>query len=216
MISLRNVDIEAGGRTIFKNVSCDFPGGSISTIRKTGMLEGSSTLLKCCSGIVHPTAGEVSFKGQDVHRMPERDRYRRLCYCYEIGGLVSLFSIYNNIALPLVYHSIFPNDEIPGRIYRVCEKLDIEDLLDLEPHQLNDVQARLVNLARALVLEAEAIFIDELQSGMSQKIHDSVVNELLDQAASGCTIIMVTASGHDESFAHLKLEIANQTLEAVQ
>lgn len=216
MISLRNVNIDMGGRVMFRDINCDFPGGSITTIRKTGVLDGSSTLLKCCSGIMQPSSGEVLWKGENVNGLSGRDRYRRLSYCYESGGLVSLFSIYNNIALPLVYHNIYPEDEIQERIYQVCSQLNIDHLLELEPYQLNDVQIRLANLARAFILKAEAIFVDELQTGMSQDIYDNVVEVLQEQARCDRVIVMVTTSGHDDSFAGLKLQISNQALEVLQ
>lgn len=216
MISLENINIQIGGRTIFKDITCTFPSGSITTIRKMGMLDGSSTLLKCCSGILAPASGKILFQGENINKLSDRDRYRKLSYCYEIGGLVSLFSIYSNIALPLTYHSIYSENEIQERIYQVSRQLHIEHLLGLEPHQLNDVQVRLVNLARAFILQAEAIFIDELQTGMSQHIYDNVIDALQEQARSDRTIVMVTTSGHDDSFAKLKLQIHNQSLEAVQ
>ena len=70
-------------------------------------------------------------------------------------------------------------------------------------------------MARALIVDADAIFIDELQSGMSRQIHNCVVSILRKQADRGKVVVMVTTSGDDDSFADQYLSINQGRLRAV-
>lgn len=213
MVTLDKVQIKRSGLVLFREVSWQFPKASITAIRKTGVLDGSSTLLQCCAGLQAPDRGNVTFDGTDIQKFSNKERFRTLSYCYEYGGLISLFTVYNNLAMPLIYHNIYRDEEVHLKIESVAAELDIEDLLGLEPHQLNDVQIRLVNLMRALVLDSPAIFIDELQAGMSEKMITDVVAVLKRYTQQGSTVIMVTTSGDYDEFADHQLAIINKNLE---
>ncbi len=215
MLSLQDLTVGFNGVVLFDKLSHEFSASSITSIRKSQLLDGSSTLLKCCAGILAPNDGSVAFKGTNIEELTDQQRFQHLSYCFEAGGMVSLFTIYNNLAMPLVYHNLYPKREIEERILHTSEELQISHLLDKEPLQLTDVQLRLVNLARALIVDADAIFIDELQSGMSRQIHDCVVSILRKQADRGKVVVMVTTSGDDDSFADQYLSINQGRLRAV-
>ena len=215
MIALDNVTISFGKRILFRELNYHFAAGKITVIRKSDLLDGGSTLLKCCAGIITPSEGVVRFGQKDLVKMSPQELYHSLCYCHEAGGLVSLFTVYNNLAIPLQYHQVFTEEEIHERIVQVADRLGITPLLELEPFQLNDVQVRLVNLARALVVDANVILIDELQTGMSATMLSHVIDLLQTMAKQGVSILMVTTSGHEESFADQQLIIRNNQLESL-
>lgn len=213
MVTLNDVQIQRGGQRLFQGLNWVFPEKSITAIRKTGVLDGSTTLLQCCAGMILPSSGKITYKGIDVKTLSDKERFASLNYCYESGGLISLFTVYNNIAIPLIYHDIYTDKEARDKITRVAAELNIENLLDFEPHQLNDVQLRLVNLLRALVLDSRVIFVDELQTGMSEKMLMAVVSVIKRHVQRGCTFVMVTTMGDHDEFADHHLAIANKTLE---
>lgn len=212
MLELRNVWVGSESNPLFQGIDCRFEPGRITSIRKGGVLDGSSTLLKCCAGIIPLQAGVITCKTLPVHQMAADSRFRTISYCFEAGGLVSLFSVYNNIAIPLRYHGICDEDEVEARVQRAMKQLDIEALAHAEPHELNDVQQRLVNLARAFAIDADVLLIDELQTGMSQMMYSRIVGQLQAQAARNKTIIMVTTSGDEDDFADRHLLIRDRTL----
>ena len=215
MLKTNNLTVGYGGKELLKDVNCEFAAGQIVSIRKAGMLDGSSTFLKSCAGILQPLAGDVAWNGRNLNDFKAGERFKNFCYCYEIGGLISLFTVFNNIALPITYHRIFPRQEIQQRIHEVAQKLDIESLLSMEPFQLNDVQTRLVNLARALVLDPHLLLIDEVQAGMSGEMVAAIADVLVETAGEGKAVVMVTTAGDDESFANQRYLINNQNLERI-
>ena len=212
MLELQNVRVGPEINPLFKDLSCSFASGAITSIRKGGVLDGSSTLLKYCAGMFQPQAGQINWNAQPVHQLAAGARFRTLSYCFEEGGLVSLFSVYNNIAIPLRYHGICKEGEVEERVRRAVGQLGITHLIHAEPHQLNDVQQRLVNLARAFAIGVDVLLIDELQTGMSQMMYSKIVEQLQQQAERGRTIVMVTTSGDEDGFADRHLLIRNRTL----
>ncbi|MAM86080.1 MAG: hypothetical protein CME36_02070 [unclassified Hahellaceae] len=212
MLALKDVQLGSGANLLFRRVNYEFEAGRITSIRKGGVLDGSSTLLKCCAGIISPHAGAVSWQMQPVEHMAAGTRFRTLSYCFEAGGLVSLFSVYNNIAIPLRYHGICDEDEVQMRVQQAMAQLGIDHLIHAEPHELNDVQQRLVNLARAFAIDADVLLIDELQTGMSHFMYSRIVAQLQEQAARNKTIVMVTTSGDEDDFADHHLLIRDRAL----
>ena len=67
-------------------------------------------------------------------------------------------------------------------------------LLQMQPHELNDVQTRLVNLARALVMSPELLLIDELEGGMPDDMIDSTMRLLKGKARKENMTVLLTSS----------------------
>ena len=215
-MQLRDVSVDVQGRNILRGLELEFRAGEITAIRKAGVLDGSSTLLRCCAGIETSYRGKILWRGSDIRSLTPEQRFRELGYCHERGGLISLFDVYGNLALPLIYHFNLTAKHADRIIRRVADPLEIAPLLSLEPFQLNDVQTRLVNLARALCMDCSLIMVDEIQTGMSLDMIQRVAGVLRDQADAGKTVIMITTAGDLDDFAHEHLILRKQRLEDVE
>lgn len=91
------------------------------------------------------------------------------------------------------------------------------ELLALEPHQLNDVQTRMMNLLRAMVFRPKLILLDEVQSGMSHEMRENMLNVLLrEQQEHQYAVVMTVTAGDRTDFADRVLAIHNHQLEEVQ
>ena len=67
-------------------------------------------------------------------------------------------------------------------------------MLEQQPHELNDVQTRLVNLARALVIDPQLLLIDELEGGMPDDMIDTTIAMLIDRGKALGSITLMTSS----------------------
>jgi len=212
MLELKDIRIQFENNIVFDDLSHCFDTSSITCI-KTGVLDGGTSLLKCCAGIIKPALGSVSLDGRSIENINDQDIFNDINFCYESGGLVSIFTVYNNIALPMVYHGKYTEKEIRQRIKDIAKKLGIADLLQVEPHQLNDVHTRLANLTRALVISPKLLLVDELQAGMSPEMREAVLEVLTDyQKRDEFTLIMTTTAGDENSFADYRYKIFEQHL----
>lgn len=212
IFELANFSLNLAERSLFNDITLKLERRQTFCI-ETAILDGGSSLLKCCAGIYQPTKGNVLLEGEQISTLSHEQRFRNLTYCYELGGLISSFSIYNNIAFPLLFNGICKTDEVKNRIYEMAELLDITHLMRLETHQINDVQMRLINLLRALCIQPKVMMLDEIQSGMS----DDMIQQLIDvlknqQSLHGFSILMTTTGGDQTDFADRTFRIENQRL----
>ena len=172
-LQVQNLSIEYPGKLLFRGADLQVADHELVAV-KTALQDGGTSLLKGIGGMLNGVSGSVLLGQHDVLRRPGAELLHRIGYVYEAHGLVSLMSVRDNIALPLVYHAQqfhpqLDRNDIDKRLETICRMLDLdESLFAHQPHQLNDVQSRLANLARALMVDPWLLLIDELEGGMSE------------------------------------------------
>jgi ABC-type lipoprotein export system ATPase subunit len=193
-LTISKLHIEYPGQRVFDSIDLNFEDNEIIAI-ETHVLDGGTSLLQGIGGFLNDVGGEVNLNGLDLLHCSPAKRAIRVGYVYEDQGLVSLYNIYQNIVLPLQFHTDLSDEEINERASEVCMSLNLsEELFTDHPHQLNDVQTRLVNLARGLIINPELLLIDELEGGMSEAyLHDTMATLREKQQASPMTIIITTS-----------------------
>ena len=109
--------------------------------------------------------------------------------------ILYLLLVFQNIALPLEFHTDLTFAQTSALIHTTIEALNMPSaLLQMQPHELNDVQTRLVNLARALVVSPELLLIDELEGGMPDEMIDSTMKLLKNKARQHNMTVLLTSS----------------------
>ena len=178
MLNVDHLTIEYPDQLMFSDVSFEVNDGEILAIISE-VLDGGTSLLKTLAGMLTGIEGRITLDGIDVLEMHPRSRALAIGYAYEQQGLISLYNVFQNIALPLEFHTDLDAKQTQNRIVSILQELDIDpSLLRLQPHDLNDVQTRLINLARAMILEPKLLLIDELEGGMPEEMIDSVMQVL--------------------------------------
>lgn len=194
MLNVDHLTIEYPGRPMFDNVSFEVSDRQILAIISE-VLDGGTSLLKALAGMLTGIEGRIILDGTDVLTMDPRTRALSVGYAYEEQGLISLYNVFQNIALPLEFHTDLDAKQTQDRIISILQELDLDQsLLRLQPHDLNDVQTRLINLARALVLEPKLVLIDELEGGMPDEMIDSVMQVLMARKHRTGQIFVMTTS----------------------
>lgn len=212
-LSIRNLTIEYPDTSLFVDVNLEVEPTELVAVRSE-VLDGGTSLLKGIAGFLNGVQGKVLVQGIDLLDHPPNDVIHRIGYVYEAAGLVSLFSIKQNIALPLLFHSKLTPLEIDRRVDDVCESLGlVASIYPLKPHQLNDVQTRLVNLARALIVRPMLLLVDELEGGMSEDYLRDTINAIREhQQRYPMPVIMTTMSDEIFNRADRVYRIANRNL----
>ncbi|MCB1647684.1 MAG: ATP-binding cassette domain-containing protein, partial [Pseudomonadales bacterium] len=194
-ISIRHLHIEYPEQLLFKDVSFDVANDELVAIR-TEVLDGGTSLLKGIAGQLNGVDGSVLYEGVDLLDSPPSDIYFRIGFVYEEKGLLGIYNTEQNICLPLQFHSDLSDAEIHTAMQEVCELLHIpQEQWSRKPHELNDVQMRMVNLARALITRPGLLLIDELEGGMSDEYLVDTIQVLRErQKHNPMAIIVTTAS----------------------
>ena len=193
-LTLENLHIEYPKVLLFDRLNFQFSAGSLIGI-ETDVLDGATSLLKGIGGMLNDIDGRSILNGRNILTMPASERARKVGFVYENEGLISLYDVIQNIALPLEFHTDLTFSQTRSLINTTIKALNVPSaLLQMQPHELNDVQTRLVNLARALVMSPELLLIDELEGGMPDDMIDSTMQLLKSKARQDNMTVLLTSS----------------------
>jgi len=166
---------------------------------------GKSTLLNILGLLDNPTAGSYIFNGTEVANLKERDRtiFRKgnIGFVFQSFNLIDELNVYENVELPLIYLKM-KTSERKKRVEEVLDRMKIGHRAKHFPQQLSGGQQQRVAIARAVVANPKLILADEPTGNLDSKNGIEVINLLTELNKEGTTIIMVTHSDRDASYAH--------------
>jgi oligopeptide transport system ATP-binding protein len=194
-----------GGRVqAVRGVSFTIGKGEIlGLVGETG--SGKTTVGKCVVRLLNPSAGTVTFDGQDITRVPRR-RLRELRARMQMvfqdpySSLDPRMTVAEIVAEPLRAHTADSRAQIHARAAKVIERVGLSaSVLQRLPHELSGGQRQRVGLARALVLEPQLLIADEPVSALDVSVRAGILNLLADlQRSMGFSCLFIT---HDLSVA---------------
>ena len=181
---------------------------------------GKSTLLNILGLIDNPTEGTYMLNEQDVSMLSESKRtdIRKgmIGFVFQSFNLIDELNVYENIELPLLYMGISASER-KKRVEAVMEQLSMSHRRRHYPRQLSGGQQQRVAIARAIVAQPSIILADEPTGNLDSKNSKEVMNILQQLHKQGTTIIMVTHSLHDASYAERIINLYDgQVVEQVE
>ncbi|MDR0891466.1 MAG: ABC transporter ATP-binding protein [Mediterranea sp.] len=165
---------------------------------------GKSTLLNILGLLDNPTNGKYYLNGTEVSTFTEsrRTELRKgiIGFVFQSFNLIDELNVYENIELPLLYMKI-PASERKRRVEAAMQRMDITHRSKHFPQQLSGGQQQRVAIARAVVAGPKLILADEPTGNLDSKNGKEVMELLSELNKEGATIVMVTHSQHDASYA---------------
>lgn len=166
---------------------------------------GKSTLLNILGLLDNPTGGEYYLNGTEVSKYTESQRtsLRKgvIGFVFQSFNLIDELNVYENVELPLTYLNIKASER-RRMVDNILHRMNISHRAKHFPQQLSGGQQQRVAIARAVVTNPKLILADEPTGNLDSKNGAEVMNLLTELNREGTTIIMVTHSQHDASFAH--------------
>src|SRR5512135_556963 len=159
---------------------------------------GKSTTLRLIAGILHPTHGDIRFKGRSLNGVPPEQR--NMSMVFENYALYSHMTVSENLAFPLHARGL-PKAEIEKRIGRMAEILQITDLLDRRPGFLSGGQRQRVALGRAMIREADIYLLDEPISHLDAKLRHLMRGEIKAMCAERAATVIYVTHDYKEAMA---------------
>ena len=185
------------------------PGDFISIIGPSG--SGKSTLLHLLSGLDHPTSGSLTYDGQEIYTLPDKElsafRRRQMGFIFQQFNLLPVLTARENILMPLLLDKKQPDE---GYLSQLAELLGIRNRLDHLPHELSGGQQQRVAIARALIAQPEPTGNLDSKSG-------GEVMELLKgiRERMGKTLVIITHDNRIAAAADRQLTIMDGVLSEV-
>ena len=136
---------------------------------------GKTTLLRCLAGLELPDAGAIYIGDNDVTDW--EPRRRSLAMVFQSYAVFPHLTVFDNIAFGLKMQKR-PKSEIETRVRQSATLLEVEPYLERHPSQLSGGQRQRVAVARALVMNAQVLLMDEPLSNLDALLRIQMRAEL--------------------------------------
>ncbi len=180
---------------------------------------GKSTLLNILGLLDSPTEGKYWLGDEEVGHLKERERtaYRkgRIGFVFQSFNLIDELTVEENVDLQLKYLGV-GKTERKERVLDILRKVKLSHRAKHYPHQLSGGQQQRVAIARAVVGKPSIILADEPTGNLDSKNGMEVMQLLSELNEEGTTIVMVTHSKHDATYANRIINLFDgQVVDAV-
>lgn len=157
---------------------------------------GKSTLIRHLNRLIDPTAGSISFGGEDILAMdiPALNAFRRkrLGMVFQRFGLLPHRNVMDNVAYGLEIQGT-ARKEREAAASKWIERVGLAGYETKFPDQLSGGMQQRVGLARALATDPEVLLMDEAFSALDPLIRSDMQDELMKlQAELHKTIVFIT------------------------
>jgi peptide/nickel transport system ATP-binding protein len=159
-----------------------YAGETLGLVGESGC--GKSTTGRLAARLLEPTAGRISYNGQDITRAGRRELKPirpeiQMIFQDPYSSLNPRHTVGSIIRGPMVINDIIPPG---GREARARELLEIVGLnpehYNRFPHEFSGGQRQRIGVARALALDPKLIIADEPVSALDVSIQAQVINLL--------------------------------------
>lgn len=160
MLRVEALEKRFGGLTALSNIDIKVDKGKIyGLIGPNG--SGKTTLLNLVTGVLKPTRGKIYVKDVDVTGKPPHAITRMgVSRTFQIPRIFPELTVEENMLA--IKHESFSRD----RLDEVLKLVDLNDVRANKAKSLGYGQRKDLELARAIVLDTELLFLDEPMAGL--------------------------------------------------
>jgi NitT/TauT family transport system ATP-binding protein len=193
ILAARGVTKFYAGKTdrvlVLDNITLELRAGElVALLGPSG--SGKSTLLRTLAGLVRPSSGEVL-----VHGQPLEGPNPQVAIVFQSFALYPWLTVVQNVELGLLAKDV-PRAERRKRSLAAIDLIGLDGFEDAYPRELSGGMKQRVGFARALVVEPEALFMDEPFSALdvltAQNLREQLLDLWTDREMPTRAILMVT------------------------
>jgi branched-chain amino acid transport system ATP-binding protein len=156
---------------------------------------GKTTFVNCMTGLDKPTAGTIVFNGQDITKTPS----------YRIGrlGMARTFQVVKPLRQLTVRENVATGAMFGARgadrsaaqarqaADEVLERIGLADMRNRTATELTIPDLKRLELAKALAMDPQILFLDEVMAGLNQAEIEKAMDLILSINRSGVTLFVI-------------------------
>jgi ABC-type polar amino acid transport system ATPase subunit len=202
-LSVRNVELRRGGRTLVAALNLDARPGDLIALRGPSGC-GKTTILRAIAGLDPFERGtiDVGDARLEAKTVPDRAMLHRLRrsvgLVFQFHCLFEHMSALQNVCLAPVHVYGTPHHEAEHTGRELLTQLGVESRADALPRELSGGEAQRVAIARALAVNPPVLLMDEPMASLDPSRRAELGALLQRLTVSGRTLLVTT---HDERFA---------------
>ncbi|MBR2421134.1 MAG: sugar ABC transporter ATP-binding protein [Oscillospiraceae bacterium] len=157
---------------------------------------GKSTLIKILTGIYSMTEGSIHIKGEEVHMKSVKDaRENRIAAIHQEICLVPYISVARNVYLGRELKNklgLMDDKTMEAETQKLLDRLGMDIDASKEVRQYSIAQQQLIEIAKALALDAEILLMDEPTSSLTEKEVTKLFETIRRLKENGTSIIYIS------------------------
>lgn len=184
------IKVQYGGLIAVNDASLSLAKGQVlGLIGPNGA--GKSTLFNAITGFAPINAGRITFLEQDVTQLPSYIRTRKgMGRTFQTERPYEDLTVLENVLVAAFLKNPKRKDAERAALSSL-EKVDLLDRAHQLSSDLNLARLRRLELAKALVLEPQVLFLDEIMAGLNPPALKEMIEFLRTLTATGISIVMV-------------------------
>jgi branched-chain amino acid transport system ATP-binding protein len=190
LLQLEGVTAGYGGGDILHELDLTIEEGAITCIVGPNGA-GKSTVLRVVSGLLRPRLGSVRFRGASIVGLtPRAILHRGIVQVPQERSLFPTMTVWENVRMGA--YTVGDRKVVERRLAAVCETFPVVRERRHEPAaSLSGGQQKIVEFARALMLDPALVILDEPSMGLDPKTRSTVFDTVRAMNRSGRTVLLV-------------------------
>jgi branched-chain amino acid transport system ATP-binding protein len=190
LLELDGVTAGYGGGDVLHDVTLTIEEGGITCVVGPNGA-GKSTILRLVSGLIRPRLGALRFRGESIVAMSPRQILKLgIVQVPQERSLFPTMTVWENVRMGA--YTLSDRALIARRMDSVCETFPIvAERRHERVAALSGGQQKIIEFARALMLDPKLLVLDEPSMGLDPKTHTLVFDLIRDMNKAGRTILLV-------------------------
>ncbi len=206
MLTIKNLEAGYGKVHVLHGISLEVPKGKVVTLIGSNGA-GKTTTMRAISGMISPTAGEITLNGERIDGMESFSIAKRgLAHSPEGRRVFATMTVTDNLTLgafPRLTGSR-PKGDVAGDLGRAMDLFPrLKERRNQLAGTLSGGEQQMLAMARAVMLNPEVVLLDEPSMGLAPILVEEVFKIIANLKSQGVTMLLV------EQFAAAALNVAD-------
>ena len=194
-IELTDIGKSFSGVSVLRNIDLRISGAEVHTLMGENGA-GKSTLVKILSGVQLPSTGSMTIDGNPVRlATPGQANEHGIVIMHQELSLIPEMSVAENVMLghePLAGGMFINRSKLREKAHKALARFSFSIDIDTPVKQLRVGEQQIVEIARALLMNARLLIMDEPTSALSQTESEVLMEVVRDLALQGVAVLYIS------------------------
>lgn len=195
MLSLENVSVNYGAIEALTGISMHVEAGEVVTLIGANGA-GKTTTLRTITGLLQPSAGKITFEGEDISgRATHRLVAKGISMSPEGRGVFANLSVRENLQMGAYLKK--DKREIAAEMERVFQMFPrLKERESQKAGTLSGGEQQMLAIGRALMSQPRLLLLDEPSLGLAPLVVHTIFEAIDEIKSKGTTILLVEQNAH--------------------